>query len=86
MRILPIFAATIALTSIPTIASSMTRDAGRMSLGNRAAIVDPDARIERMAAANTPQDSDHGKPRKSARNVLKDDPYLREAYSWVDNK
>jgi hypothetical protein len=86
MRILSIFALTIALSAVPTAASAMTRDDGRMSLGNRAAIADPDARIERVAAANTAQDRDHSRPRKSARNVLKDDPYLREAYGWVDNK
>ncbi len=86
MRIPSILVAVIALSSIPVGASAMTRDDGRMSLGNRAAISDPDERIERMAAAGTAQDRSHARPRKSARSVLRDDPYLREAFGWVDNK
>jgi len=66
--------------------NAMTRDDARMNLGGRAGIADPDERLERLAAAGSAGDQSHARPHKSARNVLRDDPYLREAYSWVDNK
>lgn len=67
-------------------ASAMDRNYGSVISGNRAPIVDPDEHLERMAAAGTTGDKSNAKPRKSARGVLKDDPYLSEAFRWLDNK
>lgn len=67
-------------------AGAMNRDYGRAGAGARAPIADPDERLERMAAASTPSDASRGKPRKSVRGILKDDPYLRDSFAWLDNK
>lgn len=72
------------LAATPAVA--MERDGPRMNMGNRAAVTDPDARLEALAAAGTVDDTSHAKPKKSARNVLKDDPYLKDAFGWLDNK
>ncbi|WP_298670708.1 hypothetical protein [uncultured Sphingomonas sp.] len=72
------------VTAIPAIA--MTRDDARMNLGGAAAIADPDAHLDRLAAAASGNDLGHSKPQKSVRNLLRDDPYLRAAFGWIDNK
>lgn len=69
-----------------TAASAMTHSVAQPGSAGRAAAVDPDERLERLAAASTPADRSHAKPAKSMRNILKDDPYLRAAYASLDNK
>ncbi|WP_375398791.1 hypothetical protein [uncultured Sphingomonas sp.] len=86
MRNLRLLAAAIIVSGIPLTAGAMTRDDVRGGAGARVSVADPDEKLERMAAASTPSDSDRGKPKKSARNVLKADPYLRNAFAWLDNK
>lgn len=66
-------------------ASAMTLQAAPTG-GRGMAIVDPDEHLERLAAASNPAGGGHGKPRKSLRNVLRDDPQLRQAFAWLDNK
>ena len=54
--------------------------------GAHAAVHDPDERLERLAAASTPTDNGHGKPARSARGILRNDPYLQAAFASLDNK
>lgn len=86
MKMLTAAALALACASLPGAASAMTRDDARMTLGNRAAIADPDEHLERLAAAGATDNQSHAKPRRSARNVLRDDPWLRSAFGWIDNK
>jgi hypothetical protein len=65
---------------------AMTRDSLGMAVGGRATIADPDEKLERLANAASAGDRSHGKPKRSARNVLRDDNYLRDAFGWLDNK
>lgn len=81
-----LFVTTAILAALPGAASAMSRDSVRLMPGERATITDPDARLERMAAASTPNDNGKGKPRKDVRGILKDDPYLNEAFAWLNNK
>ena len=67
-------------------ALAMTRTNSSPAFAGRAAAVDPDERLSRLAAANTPHDRSHTKVARSMRNILKDDPYLRAAYASLDNK
>ena len=72
-------------------ASAMTRTvAPQPGSGTRAAAVAGeeavDERLERLAAASTPNDRSHAKPARSVRNILKDDPNLRGAFASLDNK
>ncbi|WP_174291475.1 hypothetical protein [Sphingomonas bacterium] len=64
----------------------MTRATAQPGFAGRAAAVDPDERLARIAAASTPNDRSRAKPDKSVRNILKDDLYLRAAYASLDNK
>lgn len=82
-RMLPIAGLLMVSAAMP--ATAMDRY-GNVTPGARTSVADPDERIDRMVAANTPPDRGHGKPSKSARNILRDDPFLREAYAWLDNK
>lgn len=66
-------------------ASAMDRY-GTVGAGSRASVADPDRGIDRLAAASTPTPGGHGRSTRSARNVLRDDANLRNAYAWVDNK
>lgn len=54
--------------------------------GGRAVASDPGAGLERLAAASMRSGVNHGRPSKSGRSILKDDPYLRAAFAWLDNK
>lgn len=66
--------------------SAMTHTNSSPAFAGRAAAVDPDERLSRLAATNTPQDRSHAKPARSMRNILKDDPYLKAAFASLDNK
>ena len=54
--------------------------------GQRMAAADPDAKLERLADAQSIAGASRGKPVKSTRAILRDDPYLRSAFAWLDNK
>lgn len=71
----------------PSAAAAMTHPMGTVPGGGmRAAPVDLDEGLERLAAAGTRGDRSNAKPAKSVRGILKDDPYLRAAYAYLDNK
>ncbi len=67
-------------------AAAMTHAMTAPGSTGRAAAVDPGERLDRLAAAGTRGDRSRAKPGKSVRNILKDDPYLRAAYAYLDNK
>lgn len=76
----------VALTSLSAAAPAMSLQSASVGQARGAAIVDPDSHLDALAIASNPTDGGHGKPRKSIRNVLKDDKYLRDAFAWLDNK
>lgn len=84
MRRIPSIAGLL-MVSAAVPATAMDRY-GNVTPGARTSVADPDERIDRMVAASTPTDRSHGKPSKSARNILRDDPFLRDAFAWLDNK
>ena len=82
---------TIALTAClaalgATPALAMTHSYSSPAFAGRAAAVDPDERLSRLAEANSPHDRSRAKPARSARTILKDDPNLRAAFASLDNK
>lgn len=92
MRKILLLSSLLASLSIAGPASAMDRY-GRISTpapaGSRAAIVDPDAGLERLAAASAGDNRGagrHAKPPKGARSVLRNDAYLQDAFAWLDNK
>lgn len=68
-------------------APAMTFQPSPAPTAGRGAAVDPDARLEALAAASTRvRGSANGRSTKADRSILKDDPYLRAAFAWLDNK
>lgn len=82
LKILPI--ASLAL--LATAAPAMTLQSASVGQSRGVAVADPDAHWDALAAASNPTDGGHGKMKKSVRNVLKDDKYLRSAFAWLDNQ
>lgn len=78
--------AAIAALVLAGSASAMTLQSASRAGGARAAAVDPDARLERLAAASQPGGVGHGRASKAGRTVLKDDPYLRQAFAWMGDR
>ena len=68
-------------------ALAMTLQGSPPAGAHQAAASDPDARLEGLAAASSGRGgATHGRPEHSSRSILKDDPNLRRAYAWLDNK
>lgn len=86
MRMYIRLGAIVAVASLGTAAPAMTLQSASVGQARGAAVADPDAHWEALAAASNPSDGGHGKTKKSVRNVLKDDKYLRSAFAWLDNK
>lgn len=85
MRRLTGVAVVLAAIVVAAPASAIDRY-GAVAGGGRGVASDPDKRLERLAAASTPASGGRGQPSRSARSILKDDPYLRAAFAWIDNK
>jgi len=83
----PILFAALATIALAGPALAMDRYATVSSFGGRGVAVDPDAKLERLAAASTPTPhGGHNRPAKSMRNILRKDANLRNAFAWMDNK
>ena len=77
--------APVLLSAGPALA--MDRYGTVSSYGGRGTAVDPDAKLERLAAASAPTPrGGHNRPARSMRNILRNDANLRSAFAWMDNK